>query len=86
MQVKWVGYPDPTPEPLYQILQQTNHPDVLANIERCKADHLLLKSGGAVNLVQSLVGHYRPSPERPRRMLAVAPRCWSNCAPSRGMT
>ena len=62
LRVKWVGYPEPTPEPLYRILQQTNHPDVLADIERCKADHLLLKSGGAVNLVQSLdTDDHRPN-------------------------
>ena len=38
--VKWKGYPDPTPEPLWKILRDTNHPDILAQIEQCKEDFL----------------------------------------------
>lgn len=41
LQVKWAGYPDTTPEPLWRILRQTNHPDILQDIERCKADYYL---------------------------------------------
>ena len=29
LQVKWKGYPTATPEPLYRILADTNHPDIL---------------------------------------------------------
>ena len=41
LQVKWEGYPDTTSEPLWKILKQTNHPDILADIDRCKADYYL---------------------------------------------
>ena len=37
--VKWVGYDKPTPEPLSRLLSQTNNPEVLADIERCKQDY-----------------------------------------------
>ena len=36
LSVKWLGYPDPTPEPLFKILAQTQHPDLLRQIEECK--------------------------------------------------
>ena len=39
--VKWKGYPDATPEPLSKIMGQTNHPDLLSQIEKCKADYLM---------------------------------------------
>ena len=39
--VKWKGYPDSTPERLQSILRQVHgHPDILAQIEQCKADYL----------------------------------------------
>ena len=38
LMVKWKGYPEATPEALSKILQQTKHPDILADIERCKMD------------------------------------------------
>ena len=41
LQVKWENYPDTTPEPLWKILKQTNHPDILRDIERCKSDYFL---------------------------------------------
>ena len=41
LQVKWEGYPDATKEPLWKVLAQTNHPDVLKDIERCKQDYYL---------------------------------------------
>ena len=41
LQVKWEGYPDTTMEPLWKITSQTNHPDVLRDIERCKSDYYL---------------------------------------------
>ena len=40
LNVKWKGYPDTTPEPLSKILKQTEHPDIIADIERCKNDYL----------------------------------------------
>ena len=39
LQVKWEGYPDATPEPMWKILKQTNNPEVLRDIERCKTDY-----------------------------------------------
>ena len=39
--VKWEGYPDTTPEPLWKILKQTNHPDILRDIKQCKEDFYL---------------------------------------------
>ena len=41
LQVKWEGYPDTTKEPLWRITSQTNHPDILRDIERCKQDYYL---------------------------------------------
>ena len=38
--VKWKGYPDPTPEALWKILRDTNNPEVLAEIDKCKEDYL----------------------------------------------
>ena len=40
LQVKWKGYPDATPEPLGKVMRQTNHPDILSQIEKCKTDYL----------------------------------------------
>jgi hypothetical protein len=40
LSVKWSGYPDPTPEPLWKILKQTSNPTILQEIEKCKADYL----------------------------------------------
>ena len=37
--VKWKGYPTPTEEPLSRIVSQTAHPDLLADIERCKQEY-----------------------------------------------
>ena len=45
LQVKWEGYPDTTPEPLWKILKQTNHPDVLGDIKKCKEDFYLQHPG-----------------------------------------
>jgi site-specific DNA-cytosine methylase len=42
LDVKWQGYPETTKEALGTILKQTQHPDILADIERCKANYLLL--------------------------------------------
>jgi hypothetical protein len=42
LQVKWKGYQDTTPEPLSKILKQTNHPDILRDIARCKDDYYLM--------------------------------------------
>ena len=39
-QVKWVGYPDPTPEPLWKILRDTKNPEILTQIDQCKEDYL----------------------------------------------
>ena len=36
--VKWKGYDVATAEPHSRVLADTDHPDVLAGIERCKAD------------------------------------------------
>ena len=41
LQVKWEGYPDTTPEPLWKIVKQTNHPDILRDIKKCKEDFYL---------------------------------------------
>ena len=41
LMVKWEGYPDPTPEPLGQILRTVRDPHLLEQIEQCKQDHLL---------------------------------------------
>ena len=39
--VKWKGYPDPTPEPLWKILRDVkDHPEILAQIESCKEEYL----------------------------------------------
>ena len=38
--VKWKGYPDPTPEPLWKLLRDTNSPEILEQIEKCKEDYL----------------------------------------------
>ena len=38
--VKWKGYPDPTPEPLWKLLRDTNNPEILEQIEKCKEDYL----------------------------------------------
>ena len=38
LSVKWVGYPDPTPEPLHSILRFVKDPDILRQIEQCKAN------------------------------------------------
>ena len=38
LSVKWKGYPLPTDEPLGKVLAQTNHPDILRDIERCKQE------------------------------------------------
>jgi hypothetical protein len=48
LMVKWVGYPTPTPEPLSAILSQTNNPEILREIERCKADYIACNPGEAV--------------------------------------
>ena len=40
LNVKWVGYPDATPEPLSAILDQTKDPTLLQQIEDCKRDYL----------------------------------------------
>ena len=45
LQVKWAGYPGTTPEPLWKVLRDTNHPDILKDIERCKADYYLQHPG-----------------------------------------
>ena len=42
LMVKWKGYPIPTPESLSTILQQTNHPDILKEIDQCKQDYYAL--------------------------------------------
>jgi hypothetical protein len=42
LDVKWQGYPETTKEALGTILKQTQHPDILTDIERCKANYLLL--------------------------------------------
>ena len=55
LQVKWKGYPDPTPEPLSKILKQTNHPDVLADIEKSKAAYLLQHPSEPPSLPESRV-------------------------------
>ena len=41
LQVKWEGYPETTTEPLWKITSQTNHPEILKDIERCKEDYYL---------------------------------------------
>ena len=38
--VKWVGYPDPTPEAQWKILRDTQNPEILAQMEQCKQDYL----------------------------------------------
>ena len=38
VQVKWEGYEQTTPEPLQNILRDTNHPDILAEIKQCQRD------------------------------------------------
>ena len=44
--VKWVGYDETTIEPLWRILQDTKgHPEILQEIERCKADYYLQHPG-----------------------------------------
>lgn len=40
LNVKWVGYPDATPEPLSAILDQTKDPTLRQQIEDCKRDYL----------------------------------------------
>ena len=45
LMVKWTGYPHPTPEPLSKILAQTNNPQILADIERCKQNYALMHPG-----------------------------------------
>lgn len=41
LQVKWKGYDEVTSEPLSHVLRQTgSHPEVLRDIEKCKADYL----------------------------------------------
>ena len=41
VRVKWEGYDQPTPEPLQNILRDTNHPDILAEIKQCQRDFRL---------------------------------------------
>ena len=41
LHVLWKGYPEATPEPLHKVLKCTQHPEILAEIERCKQDYLL---------------------------------------------
>ena len=44
--VKWVGYDETTVEPLWRILQDTKgHPEILQEIEKCKADYYLQHPG-----------------------------------------
>ena len=38
--VKWVGYPDPTPEAQWKILRDTQNPEILEQMEQCKQDYL----------------------------------------------
>ena len=41
LRVKWAGFDNHvTPEPLHKILRQTNHPDILQQIEQCKQAYL----------------------------------------------
>ena len=41
LQVKWKGYDDVTSESLSHVLKETHgHPEVLRDIEKCKADYL----------------------------------------------
>lgn len=42
LMVKWKDYPDATPEPMWKILKQTNHPDIIRDIKRCKDDYYSL--------------------------------------------
>lgn len=37
--VKWKGHPDTTSEPLSRILKDTNHPEILQEIARCKEEY-----------------------------------------------
>ena len=44
--MKWVGYDETTVEPLWRILQDTKgHPEILQEIEKCKADYYLQHPG-----------------------------------------
>jgi hypothetical protein len=48
LQVKWLGFPQPPPEPMNKILKQTkNHPEILEQIDHCKNEWLLANPSAA---------------------------------------
>ena len=60
LQVKWLGFPQPTPEPMNKILKQMkNHPEILEQIDHCKNEWFL-----AITLL--LPGPHSVRPQRSR--------------------
>ena len=72
LMIKWKGYPDPTPEPLSTVLKQTNHPEVLADIERCKKDYYALHPQADPNSEDS--EDVQPVNAKPTRVLPARER------------
>ena len=61
LQVRWKGYPDPTPEPLSGILRDTQNHEVLADIARCQAEYLAQNPSERADFTADEV---RPQPTR----------------------
>ena len=60
IQVKWVGYSEPTGEPLSRVLKDCkSHPDILQQVEQCQAEWLAAHPAAAAQA-------RREATERPR--------------------
>ena len=67
--VKWVGYPDPTPEALSKIQQQAagSHPDIIRQIAECKAAYLAGRPDNTIEETPAVPEPTRIQPARDRQ-------------------
>jgi hypothetical protein len=68
LQVKWLGFPHPTPEPLKRILKQTKgHSEVLEQIDHCKSEWLLANPSAARAAQREAPAQPVPTSSQPAR-------------------
>ena len=85
--VKWVGFDDDhvTPEAMSKVLKQTNHPEILEQIEQCKAAYYAAHPAEKVeDEKETEPFRARPEPTRvmPSRERGVPRRMILNIAPT----
>ena len=72
--VKWVGYPEPTPEPQWKILRDTKDPTILEQMEQCKQDYLAKNPAERTMVEVERAEHVEPERIQPRRSRARTER------------